>query len=419
MHKIKVMKIIFVVLILILNPKQSFASYSNYNSILIGNTAAGMGGAATALFEDASAIPFYNPAGLARVTGSNFSTSASVYHKYDVNYNDQGNLTDATRRINQGTFKAIPAVSSSTKAWGLFGVAFSVVFPDYDYFVGPVKAKNGNVSHLNYIDESLWVGGGLAFNFSPQTAVGLSMYYTARDFYRSVFDQQINSPTDIVTVNEEKSLTHNDIVYILGLFHQYNDNWSFGMSFRFPSLEISGRGSYFRVTTTTNPVNRTEDSFGDIRSFTKIPTRLAIGTAYRNDKFIVSADVTLYGATSYEDLENHTYADHFIHKPVVNYALGMEYKFKKWLRLRTGIYTNFSSHPTPDATDQRRQGDHIDMWGLSGNLAFYTSDRTAWTFGGYYTGGRGDSVQFINNQLQATTKSEQIFSMLIASSYFF
>ncbi|OQW50863.1 MAG: hypothetical protein A4S09_11090 [Proteobacteria bacterium SG_bin7] len=419
MHKIKEMKMIFVALVLMLNHRPSFASYSNYNSILIGNLAAGMGGAATALYEDASAIPFYNPAGLARVTGSNFSTSASVYHKYDVNYNDQGNLTDATRRINQGTFKAIPAVSSSTKAWGLFGLGFSVVFPDYDYFVGPVKAKNGNVSHLNYIDESLWVGGGIAFNFTPQSAVGLSMYYTARDFYRSVFDQQINSATDIVTVNEEKSLTHNDIVYILGLFHQYNDNWSIGMSFRFPSLEVSGRGSYFKMTTRTIPPGNAPESNSDMRSFTKIPTRLAVGTAYRDDKFVVSADVTLYGATSYYDLENQAYADHFVHLPVINYSLGMEYKYRKWLRIRAGIYTNYSSHPTPDPSDQHRQGDRIDMWGLSGNLAFYTSERTSWTFGGYYTGGRGESTQFINNQLQATTKAEQIFSMLIASSYFF
>lgn len=403
----------------IFTPPAALASYRNYNSILVGDRAAGMGGAATALYEDTSAIPFYNPAALARIVGSNFSTSASVYHKYDANYNDEGNLTDATRRINQGTFKAIPSINSSTKAWGLFGVAFSVVFPDYDYYVGPVKAKNGNTSHLNYIDESLWVGGGMAFNFTPQTAVGLSMYYTARDYYRSVFDQAINSPTDIVTVNEEKSFTHNALVYILGLYHQYNDKFSFGLSFRFPSLEVSGRGSYFRITTTTNPVNRDPQSAADIRSFTKIPPRLAFGTAYRSEKLLLAADVTYYGATSYEDLENSQYADHYVHKAIVNYALGAEYKYRSWLRLRGGIYTNYSSHPAPDPSNQHRQGDHIDMWGMSANLAFYTSERTSFTFGGYYTGGRGESTQLINNQLETTTKSEQIFSMLIASSYFF
>ncbi len=419
MHKIIGMKLIFLSLICGLMSAQALASYRNYNSILIGERAAGMGGAATALYEDASAAPFYNPAALARIVGSNFSTSASVYHKYDAAYNDQGNLTDATRRINQGTFKAIPSINSSTKAWGLFGLAFSVVFPDYDYFVGPVKARNGNVSHLNYIDESLWVGGGIAFNFSPQSSVGLSMYYTARDYYRSVFDQAINSPTDIVTVNEEKSLTHNDIVYILGLFHQYNDNLSFGLSLRFPSLEVSGRGSYYKVKTTTTPADRVEDPHPDVRSFTKIPPRLAFGTAYRNDKFLVSADVTYYGATSYVDLETEQFADHFVHKALVNYALGAEYKWRSWLRVRGGIYTNYSSHPDIDNTSQRRQGDHIDMWGMSANLAFYTSERTSFTFGGYYTGGRGESTQIINNQIQLTTKSEQIFSMLIASSYFF
>ena len=38
------------------------AAYSNYNSVLIGSQAAGMGGAYTALYQDSSAVAFYNPA---------------------------------------------------------------------------------------------------------------------------------------------------------------------------------------------------------------------------------------------------------------------------------------------------------------------------------------------------------------------
>jgi len=50
-------------------------AFSNYNSILIGDQAAGMGGAYTAMSSDASAVSFYNPAGLAFLKGHSFSGS--------------------------------------------------------------------------------------------------------------------------------------------------------------------------------------------------------------------------------------------------------------------------------------------------------------------------------------------------------
>ncbi len=409
-----------ITLLALVVPAVGDAAYSNYNSILIGERAAGMGGACTALYEDPAASPFYNPASISRYVGSTLSTSASVYHKYDVKYSDLGEFSEAPTRINQGTFKAIPTVGGNAHAFGLFALTFSVIFPDYDYFVGPVKAKDGNISHLSYLDESLWVGGALALNLSPQSSIGLSMYYTARDFSRSVFDQQVNG-SNITTVNEEKSFTHNDLVYILGFYHQFNDNFSFGASYRLPSIEISGRGSYFKTTLTTSPVvDRRVVSYADLKSQTHIPTRFALGFAYRNlGRWTFSFDVASFGASSYEDIEHYEEADHIIHKPIVNYAFGAEYVANSWLRVRLGAYSNYSSHPEPTLSETRRQGDSIDMWGFSANFSIYTSQQTAFTFGGYYTGGRGVSTQLIGNQVTITPKSEQIFSMLIASSYFF
>ncbi|MBK7891161.1 MAG: hypothetical protein IPJ84_10045 [Bdellovibrionales bacterium] len=46
------------------------AAFGNYNSMLIGENAAGLGGAFTALYKDSSAVTFYNPAGLGFLTHS-------------------------------------------------------------------------------------------------------------------------------------------------------------------------------------------------------------------------------------------------------------------------------------------------------------------------------------------------------------
>ena len=65
------------------------------------------------------------------------------------------------------------------------------------------------------------------------------------------------------------------------------------------------------------------------------------------------------------------------------------------------------------------RGDHIDMYGFSSNLAIFTSDKVSFTIGGYYTGGQGDSVELVGGQLIRVPKSNQNFSLLVASSYFF
>src|SRR4051812_44004669 len=86
----------------------AFAAFSNYNTILIGDRAAGMGGAFTALTEDTGAAAFYNPASIIRMKGASLSASVSVYNKYDTRYGSQADYNKAPLRINRGFFKGLP-----------------------------------------------------------------------------------------------------------------------------------------------------------------------------------------------------------------------------------------------------------------------------------------------------------------------
>lgn len=56
-----------------------FASWFNYNSFLIGERAAGMGGAYTAISNDPSGI-YYNPAGVAFSKGGEMNLSTTGYY---------------------------------------------------------------------------------------------------------------------------------------------------------------------------------------------------------------------------------------------------------------------------------------------------------------------------------------------------
>ncbi|HEX4923184.1 MAG TPA: outer membrane protein transport protein [Bdellovibrionales bacterium] len=402
---------------------RAHAAFENYNSVLIGDRAAGMGGAYTALSDDPAACAFYNPAAIARMRGHSLSATANVYHKYDTRIGTRADdLSDAPTRINQGVFKSIPASSGSVSAFGNFALGLSIIIPEYDFYAGEVenKVEGGESTNtfMSILDESLWVGGNIALNITETQSVGLTIYYTSRNLQRSVTDQTFSTFTRYTS--EEKILAHNSLVYSLGYFQDIGDTWSLGMNFRFPSLEISGRGSYFR-SSFDGSLSNTPQMAGanNIGTETRIPMKIALGLAHEiPHKYTWSFDLTYYGSEAYDDMEQGPVSDRIENVPVVNVALGAEYYLKTWLKLRAGAFTNFSSAPPIDRTD-RRYSDHIHMWGASANLGVFTNEKVSFSFGGYYTGGAGESTQMIGQRILERNKAKQIFSMLVGSAYFF
>jgi hypothetical protein len=170
------------------------ANFSNYNSILMGDQAAGMGGAAVAMDEDSAGMAFYNPATLAKLEGQSFSAAVGIYKKFDTRFNDDGDITKASLRANQGFFRALPSSTASVirpdqipflKGYTL---ALSIITPEYDNFQGDVKLDGDSSSTLNMTTESLWVGGALAKRISTRESVGLTLYYTARSVSKIASD---------------------------------------------------------------------------------------------------------------------------------------------------------------------------------------------------------------------------------------
>lgn len=399
------------------------AGYGNFNSVLIGQQAAGMGGAYTALSEDSAAVPFYNPAAMTRMQGSSFSASVSAYQKLETEFSQTTEFLDNPRRINDGYFEPVPSSAGSIIALGHFALGLSVVIPDFNTFSGEIEASTDITSFLSSTDESLWVGGSFALNLSKKTSVGFTTYYTARQYIRSISDQ-LNSGSDAQVTIEEKSFTNNSILYLLGIYHQLTDNWSLGSSLRFPSIEVAGRGSYFLSEINTNPSSVEQTSDTQLLSNTKIPGRWNLGVAYKKpQKFTLSFDISYFMPVSYNDFDISTSAtdasDLIEHLATWNFALGGEYFYFPWLCFRAGVFTNFSSHPEIVDTSKGRGGDHIDMFGISSNITIHTSKNTILTFGGYWTGGEGQTIQLVGQELKVIERKFNNFTMLIGSAYHF
>ncbi|MCB0412745.1 MAG: hypothetical protein KDD50_00325 [Bdellovibrionales bacterium] len=414
-------KALFILIFVLSNTSLSWAAFSNYNTILIGDRAAGMGGAFTALTGDPSGSSFYNPAALARSGQSTFSAAANVYAKYDVKFGEPESLLAAPLRINRGRISSIPASSGTVYSFGNFALGLSIIFPDFDIYNGDiVSTTNDTNSFLNLRDESLWIGGSVALNISEKSALGLTMYYTLRGLSRSVSDKSLNGSVTSITT-EDKSLSQNSLIYILGYYTQLNPQWSFGFSHRFSSLPIDGTGTYFKTQIDTNGSTNAAVAEFNIPSSTRIPSKTTIGLGFKDvDRKTYSLDISFYGTESYYDLIDPSISDFIQHRETWNINLGYEEYLRDWLALRLGLFTNYSSQPRiPDNPNNQRYGDHIDMWGFSTNFAIYTSDKTTITLGGFYTGGQGQSTQQTGQQVIRIEKSLQIFSFLVGTSFVF
>ncbi|MBK9323216.1 MAG: hypothetical protein IPM97_09800 [Bdellovibrionaceae bacterium] len=396
------------------------ASFANYNSILIGDQASGMGGAYTALSSDSSAVAFYNPAGLAFLEGQSFSAAVGIYKKFDTTFGAEEDYTKAPLRINQGFFRAIPSSTGNVIRLGDYTVGLSIVVPDFDNFKGDLRSNTTSTTTLSYIDESLWVGGGIAKKISENQSLGLTMYYTARSYTRSLNDRSFPNATEAILYNSEKLITENAIVANLGYQARLSDQWSFGVSLRLPNLTVKGNGSYFESKVITNPYSSTSKNLPDQTTTVRIPGKLTLGLAYKNsDAYLLSFDATAYQALEYEDFEDPTIATRYRHSGIFNLAAGAEVKFYPWLKARVGGFTNFSSHPDPDLGAGRGQPDKVDQLGFSANLALISSEQLQYTFGGYYSGGRGRSLQRINQQNEIIIVTQHVFTMLVGTAFSF
>jgi long-subunit fatty acid transport protein len=416
------MNVIFALLVFF--SSGAWAAFSNYNSILIGDQAAGMAGATTAMVGDSSACAFYNPASCALLKGKSFSAAVGIYKKYDTIYGDNVDLTKAGLRMNQGFFRPLPSSTGSIVRFKDFmpdwTFSLSIVTPEYDTFQGDLYNSNNSKTTLSFTDESLWVGPSISRRISSREAVGVTIYYTARSYSKALTDRTFVSSTQSKIYEEQKSLTQNAIVAILGYQLAISKVWRLGASIRLPSMHVAGSAVYFDNTLDSGTTLST-NNLPSLDSKSHIPAKYTLGIAYEEPGSIaMDFDISTYSHENYRDMESDVVgvSEELEHRSIINTSFGMEFYFKKWLKMRIGAFTNFSSHPDPDVTKVRGQGDHLDQLGWASNLAMESGPIT-YTFGGYYTGGRGQSAQRINQSMGLVSKTQQVFTMLVGTSYAF
>jgi hypothetical protein len=156
------------------------------------------------------------------------------------------------------------------------------------------------------------------------------------------------SPTQSEIFTEERNLTQNALVAIVGYHKDIGPHWKLGLSTRLPSMHVSGEAEVTQTTISNGAIQPPVSERG-ISTHARIPWRIALGLAHVvKNQSTWAFDVSVLGPM---------------------------------LALR--------------------------------------SENIEYTFGGYYTGGRGRSVQRINQAYEVVPKVVNVFTMLVGTSYSF
>lgn len=394
-----------------------FASWFNYNSFLIGERAAGMGGAYTAISDDPSGI-YYNPAGVAFSRGAEMNVSTTGYYLEEVqihsvagipNYQYEGKNTD----IINGFF----GLTNKVELWGReFYIGLGVYIPDNTNVYtkininSPSYYQNILVQKLSIIERETgkeanyqlllahkileYLGLGLSlgvFSIQEDTLVSTDLLLGPEQVYSSY----INSSSFTTS-----SLAINGININLGSLIKISPNIAFGLAinFKVPIYQYySKQNKSSLLFVDSNGVPRKDVTFEEYtdrvettesKSFIKLlPTKFSLGLSYfLASNWLISSDFYYYTGM-------HSEIDEFSSKAIYNYAVGSEFSLFENLKIRVGHFTNNWAEEDSNETSFK----NFDLLGFSTGISYTSENKKSLSLTGVYQFSQSAKIKNISN----------------------
>jgi len=355
----------------------------DYHNIqnFFGERATGMGGAFTALSDDASGS-YYNPAGTAFMQNNQYSINASSYKTAKQEFKDLfGPGQNYTRESRNYLPNFIGFTRKLNDKWN-FGLSLiNPINESYDQsnrITLPIYRSNLSQLDISYNRENfqLLAGPTISYLIRNNLSIGFTGYYLY-DTYKLTQNSNENQFNNSVTVLQQQDRRRTSgIVPVLGIQYVPFEKLSFGLSIK-RILVTGGNVSLTRNITTAStsskgPTSIIAQGSEDMLAITssnsaivsgglssKIPetTEIRSGWAFFPTKrFTVTMDgiytsgYKLYLNQSKYNLssQSFTYADPYTNEynrnQTLNYAMGLEYYITENIVIRLGHFTNNSNN---------------------------------------------------------------------------
>ncbi|MBI3777183.1 MAG: hypothetical protein HY273_16850 [Gammaproteobacteria bacterium] len=335
----------------------------HYNNILIGDRAAGMGGAYSAISDDPSWL-YYNPAGIAHADGASLNGSVNAFNNTFSEYKNVFG-DKSWKRMSSGL---IPNFFGLIQPFAGGMAGFSVVVTDavaddQDQHFSNFTPTGGEAVDDYYInfnnqDTTFNIGPSFAFKLRDDLAVGVSLYghYRKQQYIQN--EQVYLANTKQVWSNKYFQIVEYGINPVLGVMWSPLERLSIGMSLRKTTL-LQSRS---RRQITSKDANVTSIVQPTIETSTvrrERPLQLSLGSAYfANDRLLFS------GELSWNQSAGNSQA-------VLNFAFGSELYLTSQWALRAGVFSNLANTPEL-STAKSGQLEHVDLYGGSFSVTNFT-----------------------------------------------
>ncbi len=386
----------------------------HYTNLLIGDRASGMGGAYTAISDDATGM-FYNPAAIVYVGDKNFSASVNAYQTQSKKYEN----TIGNQPFERKSSALLANYFGIVKPLGRFKLGFSYAVPDA---VGEDQHQtftNVDASLLRYSinlqkkDNTYNFGPSIAAELDNNLAIGLTLYAHQRKV--QLVQNELREFTSNLSrwTNRYYEVSETGMRPILGVSWAPVEKLSLGFSlsrtFTFSSSGYDQKicsdataGNCVATAAVPSVQTPTVTNFSVKR---KYPYRMAAGAAYYVDSnLIVSGDVTYHTAVT------DPYGDKVA---TVNAALGTEYYLSKKWAVRAGLYTDVANTPGIQ-TGAYTAEEKINLYGASMSLTNFSGGSSV-TLGGSLSYGKGQSQIKGDTSVQNASTLGWLF--FLSSSY--
>jgi long-chain fatty acid transport protein len=355
-------------LVAALSPRSARAGPdTHYQDLVVGERAAGMGGAFTALADEATGL-HYNPAGMIQQGSVLLQLSMSAY-KLRHSSVEIAEWCGRSFRHSESSFFSFP---------GSFGVVTQLPGKRVRHALGlAVIFPHAHQWSRFYVDDAIPCGplllgaseafagfdrelrGGVAYALEPWPflRLGVALWTSARSVSAALsFDQvtvDASEPWHPESFLASADATIWSLCAQVGVILLPRPDLRVGLSLSSPYLALAGRGSLTLVNGQPDPADWRQTTalhLTDVDQRWKVPFQVALGVAYlRRGRLALAADVKLHGPVDrYTDYDHpdlpEWFSQQFVseRRLVVNGNLGLELLLGR-LALRGGFFTNFSS----------------------------------------------------------------------------
>ena len=413
----------------------------HYTNLIIGDRASGMGGAYTAVADDATGL-YYNPAGVAYSAGRNISASVNAYYNTEKTYKSVIGGNGWIRTSSS----LLPNYFGVVQPVGKFRIGISYAVPEsimenqdqtFNNLALSNQVANPNVDIKSYIinfnneSNTYNFGPSIAMELNSKLSAGLTLYYYQK---RTMFILNQILKTDRIdpTIsaggpgyewsNVKRLSTEWGFRPVLGFMLTPVDNVSVGLALS--KVFIEGSNTMWQVSQRAQNISPGEVDYINLpdgqtttNQTSKYPTQISLGVAwFPTQSLLLTADVNYVTKVNEQDVvvNNAMYGLRPEAKAVTNIALGGEYYVSKSLAMRAGLYTNYANTPQI-VSGVKDQNEHIDMYGGTLSLSHFTRN-TSVTLGGGYTYGAG-KTQIIGDSLKIQDAESKGWMFFLSSSY--